>query len=97
MNLKEYYTIKRVHEKENELYSRVFELTKFNSSKQSETVGFVYRTPDNKFISDDPAFQQHKNEMASRRIRIVKKHLELCEPRFTVYWLDNNNINHFKA
>lgn len=95
---KEYYVIKPlILPEEESRYSKGFELVKYNTNKRCSRVGNVYQTCDGNFISDDYGFKNHKNELASRRIRIVKKHLELGEPKFAAYWLCKGKIDCFKV
>lgn len=94
----EYYVIKPLLILENKsLYTRGFELLKYNTNRQVSSIGNVYQTKDGSFISDDLGFKKHKNEMASRRIRIVKKHLELKEPKFAAYWFNKHKVEFFKV
>lgn len=94
---REYYVIKSIPVAEDSGYTKGYELVKYNTSKQSSRVGNVYQTSEGRFISDDCGFKRHKNELVSRRIKIVKKHLELGEPAFAAYWLNKNNVDCFKV
>lgn len=94
----EYYVIKPLPILEdNSMYKRGFELLKYNTNKQISSIGNVYETKEGSFISDDLGFKKHKNEKVSRRIRIVKKHLELKEPKFSAYWFNKNKVEFFKV
>jgi hypothetical protein len=90
----EYYVVRPLSGLSNE-YKRGWELTKYNSSRFVTGTGNVYELPSGGFISDDAGFKNHRNELASRRIRIVKKHLDLKEPGFAAYWLSKNNVEYF--
>lgn len=92
---KEYYVIKSVTPKDD--HRRAWQLLKYSTTRVISGQGHVYETQDGKFVSDDRGFKSHQNELASRRIRIVKKHLELEEPRFAAYWFNKNNIECFKV
>lgn len=95
---KEYYVIKPLPISEDDSkYNRGFELLKYNTNKQISSIGNVYQTKEGSFISDDLGFRKHKNENASRRIRIVKKHLELKEPKFAAYWFNKHKVEFFKV
>ncbi|NNK82752.1 MAG: hypothetical protein HKO92_06490 [Flavobacteriaceae bacterium] len=94
---REYYVIKPLRLPEETEYKRGFELVKYNTNRQVSSIGNVYQTMEDAFISDDAGFKLHRNELASRRIRIVKKHLELGEPKFACYWLHRRGIECFKV
>lgn len=98
MSNREYYVIKPLSiAEDDDKYERGFELVKYNTNKQISSIGNVYKTKDGGFISDDKGFRSHGNELASRRIRIVKKHLELESPRFACYWFGRKGIDCFKV
>lgn len=94
---REYYVIKPLSIPEDSGYTRGFELIKYNTSRRVSSIGNVFQNSEGNFISDDCGFKKHKNELANRRIRIVKKHLELGEPAFAAYWLNKGNIDCFKV
>ena len=94
---REYYVIKKLTIDEDSQYEMGFELVKYNGSKQSSRVGKVFKTKEGNFISDDTGFKRHRNELANRRIRIVKRHLELGSPSFAAYWLNKGRIDCFKV
>ena len=95
---KEYYVIKPLSiSEDDEKYERGFELIKYNTNKQISSMGNVFKTKEGTYISDDAGFKLHGNEMASRRIRIVKKHIELGEPKFAAYWFSRKGIDCFKV
>lgn len=98
MTLREYYIVKQIPILEGKKYSKGFSLLKYtDSNKQGSEVGKVYQLKDGSFISDDSAFNTHQNEFASRRVRIVKTHLEIGEPKFSVYWMTKTKVEHFKV
>lgn len=95
---REYYVIRELPVNENDLdYSRSFELVKYNGSKQSSKAGKVFITKEGNFISDDAGFKSHGNPDVSRRIRIVKHHLDSGSPKFACYWLNKGTIDSFKV
>ena len=89
----EYYVIRPVQVEGD--HESAYELVKYNSRTQVTGRGHVFKQKDGTFVSDDNGFKCHKNELASRRIRIVKKHLELGEPKFAAYYLQKNNVEGF--
>ena len=93
----EYYVIKPLSVEEDSDNERGFELVRYNTNKQVSSIGNVYKRKDGSFVSDDKGFKYHRNEKASRRIRIVKKHLELGEPKFAAYWFGRKGIDCFKV
>lgn len=94
---REYYVIKPLAIPEGSNHSKGFELLRYNTNKQVSSVGNVFQNLEGGFSSDDSGFKRHKNELASRRIRIVKKHIELGEPKFATYWFHKNCIDCFKV
>lgn len=51
----------------------------------------------NTWSSNDKGFERHKNELASKRIRIVKHFVEQGEPLGTSYWYEGSSINTYKV
>lgn len=49
-----------------------------------------------KWTSNDKGFLRHKNEAASKRIRIVKHHVSLNEP-MAAYWFEESSIKTYKV
>ena len=90
---REYYIVQPVQLEGDHM--RAFELVKYNSRSQVVGRGHVFIHEDGSFTSNDSGFMNHKNELASRRIRVVKKHLERGEPRVACYTLVNGNIECF--
>lgn len=90
----EYYVIQPVR-LEGE-HVKAFELVKYNHRSQVTGRGNVFLHKDGAFTSNDSGFKTHKNELASRRIRIVKKHIENGEPNVACYSLVNGEVQCFK-
>jgi hypothetical protein len=95
---REYYVIKPLPiDEDDDSLERGYELLKYNTNKQVSSRGCVYKTKEGTFTCDDAGFKYHKNEDISRRVRIVKKHIELGEPKFAAYWFGKKGIDCFKV
>ena len=91
---REYYIVNQ--EVREDPYIRVFELVKYNQNSKIVGRGKVFLNADGSFSSNDSGFKSHKNELASRRIRIVKKHIEEGEPRVACYSLVRGQVKCFQ-
>jgi len=91
---REYYVVQPVQLEGD--HAKAYELVKYNIHSQVTGRGHVFINEDGTFTSNDSGFKTHKNEFASRRIRIVKKHIERGEPRVACYSLVNGNVECFE-
>jgi hypothetical protein len=93
---REYYIVKKVNS-DTSKHKTVWELSKYNEKQQFKGIGMVVELYNGSFESDDIGFQNHRNEKASRRIRIVKEHIRQGEPKATCYWIEGSKVDSFTA
>lgn len=91
---REYYVIQTIQLEGN--HTKAYELVKYNNNSMVTGRGNVFTHEDGSFSSNDSGFKTHKNELASRRIRVVKKHIEMGEPRVACYSIQKGSVECYK-
>lgn len=84
----EYYTVKRLSDS----YWSIARYSEESVHLDNMLVSHI----EGKWSSNDKGFLRHKNESASKRIRIVKHHVEDGEP-IGAYWYEGSQIHVQKA
>ena len=85
----EYFTVKRIS-------SSSWSVARY-SENQAHLDNTIVSNIDDRWSSNDKGFLRHKNEAASKRIRIVKHHLEKGEPTAAAYWYEGSEIQTYEA
>jgi len=70
----------------------VYEIVKTDSDENIVEIGLVHRDSRGKWFSDDSSFVNLRNEQANKRIKIVKKFIEMNKPKNVSFYLENNLI-----
>lgn len=72
--------------------STLFEIIKVDENNNIIDVGLVENKPNGKWFSDDSSFIRLRNESANKRIKLVKKYIEIGQPSNVLFSLTKNNI-----
>lgn len=84
----EYYTVKRVSDSS-------WSIIRY-SENQVHLDNILVSKINDKWSSNDKGFLRHQNDSASRRIRIVKHHVQQGEP-VAAYWYEGSEIHMHEA
>ena len=78
-----YYLVRQINKQSSPDIKRVFSIAKFIGHNEPTETGIVREFYNGRFDSDDIGFMCNRE---TKRIRIIKKHIELGEPILTAYW-----------
>jgi hypothetical protein len=84
-----YYLVRELNVKSSPDVKRIFSIAKFTGANEPSETGTVREFHNGRWDSDDMGFTMKGKE--SKRIRIVRKHIELGEPVLTAYWQNSKN------